>query len=172
MVAVDGTEVIALLAAVLAAFEAGRRSRRPAHVARGAARAALGVGTVTAGAVGRVAGLTSGTVAGMARRGGDAGRLGADATRGALAGAGFGFVQFRAARHLRRHATHAPQPVERVSTDASLTASSAGGAPFVLVGDGPRFHRPGCGYATPGLREVTREVALAEGRVACRACTP
>ena len=180
----DPAEVVAVLAALLGAFLAGRS----AGTRSGGNGDADVVGLVT-GSV-RRAGDMAGAVAGhvvttsadvgrhVASGGGDITALGADAGRGAAAGAGFGFIQFRAARHVRgrprssRAAVAAPASGAGEARGNVGSSSSADAPTTVLVTNGTRFHRAGCASVRGGSREVSRDEALAEGRVPCRACNP
>jgi hypothetical protein len=105
--------------------------------------------------------------------------LGLDAARGAASGAGFGFIQFRAARHVRAHPPRAAAP-ESVARESAARESAAraptraqrGSAAIVLVTRGSRFHRPGCSAVRGEAHELPRDEALAEGRLPCRSCNP
>jgi hypothetical protein len=160
---VEPTEVLAVLAALLAGFVTGRRGHlgspgaTAARLPRFLARQARGAGHLAGVASGEVASTAAGVAQRVASGAGEAFGFGLDAARGAASGAGFGFIQFRAARHVR---AHPPRAAARQS------------AAIVLVTRGSRFHRPGCSSVRGEAHELPRDEALAEGRLPCRSCNP
>jgi hypothetical protein len=182
----EPTQLVALLGALTAGFFAGRRAGSHGLTVPGPAAVVARQGRHVGNAVAATAGQVASAGTGVARRvvsGVEtASGLGADAARGAAAGAGFGFVQFRAARHFRaRPPRGAPASGGQAVAQAEIatatpgdapTPSQPGGAPVVLVTAGTRFHRPGCAAVRGDAHEVTRDEALAEGRVPCRTCRP
>ena len=159
----EPTEVLAVLAALLAGFVTGRRGHpgspgaTAARLSRFLARQVRGAGHLAGVASGEVASTAAGVAQRVASGAGEAYGLGLDAARGAASGAGFGFIQFRAARHVRAHPPRAA---------ARQTAA------IVLVTRGSRFHRPGCSAVRGEADELPRDEALAEGRLPCRSCNP
>lgn len=180
----DPAEVVAVLAALVGGYLAGRTAG--GHSGENGRSDPLRVVTGTLQRAGQVAGAAAGQAVSasvdVGRRVlssvGDFSALGADALRGAAAGAGFGFIQFRAARHVRGSPTSSRAAVAKPGTDTGDAgsdpepSSSAAAPASVLVTNGTRFHRPGCASVRGDSREVSRDEALAEGRVPCRACNP
>jgi hypothetical protein len=174
---VEPTEVVAVLAALFAGYLTGRRGTIGFHVVTGPARTA---GHLAGAAAGQLASVTTGVARRVMSGAGEVSAVGLDAARGAAAGAGFGFIQFRAARHVRAHPSRPPTKAGGpVGTDPNIagppdvpTSSRSGGAPMVLVTGGTRFHRQGCSAVRGDAHEVGRDEALAEGRVPCRSCNP
>ncbi len=176
----EPTEALVVLLAIAAGFLTGRRSAADGFGV--VARPVRAGGRVAAG-VAQHAGSTGATIARrVASTAGQVSAVGIDAAKGAAAGAGFGLIQFRAARHVRGGAagTATPTATDGASTlevagtpsASPLSPSAPGGAPIVLVTGGTRFHRPGCSSVRGDAREVSRDEALAEGRVPCRSCNP
>jgi hypothetical protein len=174
---VEPTEVVAVLAALLAGYLTGRRGTHDFHVVTRPARTA---GHLAGAAAGQLASMTTGVARRVVSGAGEVSGVGLDAARGAAAGAGFGFIQFRAARHVRAHPSRpatitggaVDDDLNVVAPADALTSSRPGGAPMVLVTGGTRFHRPGCSAVRGEAHEVSRDDALAEGRVPCRSCNP
>src|SRR5947209_16634944 len=101
---VEPTEALVVLVAIAAGFLTGRRSAAGGGPLDGfgvLTRPVLAGGRVAAGAA-QQAGSTGATIARrIASTAGQASAVGIDAAKGAAAGAGFGLIQFRAARHVR-----------------------------------------------------------------------
>ena len=176
----EPTEVLAVLAALLAGFVTGRRGHlgspgaTAARLPRFLARQVRGAGHLAGVASGEVASTAAGVAQRVASGAGEAFGLGLDAARGAASGAGFGFIQFRAARHVRAHPPRAAarQTAARESAARAPTRAQRGSAAIVLVTRGSRFHRPGCSAVRGEAHELPRDEALAEGRLPCRSCNP
>jgi hypothetical protein len=188
---VEPTEVVAVLAALLAGFVTGRRGHlgspgaTAARLPRFLARQVCGAGHLAGVASGEVASTAAGVAQRVASGAGEASGLGLDAARGAASGAGFGFIQFRAARHVRAHPPRAAaresaarasgqSPDDRSTGEPAdaPTRAQRGSAAIVLVTRGSRFHRPGCSAVRGEAHELPRDEALAEGRLPCRSCNP
>jgi hypothetical protein len=170
---VEPTEVVAVLAALFAGYLTGRSSAGLAGATKTLHRLAEPV-RATGHVAGSVAGQLTSSTTEVARRvasaAGAVPAMGLDAARGAAAGAGFGFLQFRAARHVRAHPPRAAS--EQSAPRGGSHAGAAAALPMVIVTGGTRFHRPGCSAVRGDVRELTRDEALAEGRAPCRSCNP
>jgi hypothetical protein len=170
---VEPTEVVAVLAALFAGYLTGRSSAGLDGATKTLHRLAEPV-RATGHVAGSVAGQLTSSTTEVARRvasaAGAVPAMGLDAARGAAAGAGFGFLQFRAARHVRAHPPRAAS--ERSAPRGGSHAGAAAVLPMVIVTGGTRFHRPGCSAVRGDVRELTRDEALAEGRAPCRSCNP
>jgi hypothetical protein len=193
---VEPTEVLAVLAALLAGFVTGRRGHlgspgaTAARLPRFLARQVCGAGHLAGVASGEVASTAAGVAQRVASGAGEAFGLGLDAARGAASGAGFGFIQFRAARHVRAHPPRAAarqtaaresaaresgeSPDDRSTGEPADAPARAqrGSAAIVFVTRGSRFHRLGCSAVRGEAHELPRDEALAEGRLPCRSCNP
>jgi hypothetical protein len=178
---VEPSEVVAVLAALFAGYLTGRGSAgldgatKKLHRLAGPVRA---TGHVAGSVAGQLTSSTTDVARRVASAAGAVPAMGLDAARGAAAGAGFGFLQYRAARHVRAHPPRAasepraPRGGSHAGAAALADPPETAVLPMVLVTGGTRFHRPGCSAVRGDVRELTRDEALAEGRAPCRSCNP